>query len=233
MKRIASILPLIGLLAGATAPAVRADLVTCRSGAGCLNGSTSFDWSEAGSPFEIIPTGTIVSSNNGLLATVNLPGGAWVPVAEGSEFYGNFTAGDQLLWTAGNGPLTLSFNNVVSGVGTNIQADSYGNFTALVQGFNSAGQLLDSQSITGNSNGQNDGSAVFLGLANDPGLSTVTFSLTSSTGDDQDFAIDDLDVSLASVSAAVAPEPESYFLLEAMFLIIFAVILVRRKARAS
>jgi len=81
------------------------------------------------------------------------------------------------------------------GIGAQIQAHSEGPFTALIQAFDGGGNLIDSFSETGNSNGNEDGSAIYIGLDNEfETFFQVTFSLTDATGDLNDFAINQLDI---------------------------------------
>jgi len=92
-------------------------------------------------------------------------------------------------------------------LGANIQADFYFGFTALLQVYNSGGGLIESFSESGYSDGSNDGSAIFIGVANDPGITEAVFSLTSATFAPNDFAINQLDISPS------VPEPASLLLL--------------------
>src|SRR5260370_398418 len=67
---------------------------------------------------------------------------------EGSLWTGNFTPGDQLLWTNSftsttNNPITLRFGAFgVFGGGAQIQADFNGDFVARVTAFDAGGNLL-------------------------------------------------------------------------------------------
>ena len=188
--------------------------VTCRTGTGCLNGTDSFDWTtNYGPPFSSIPQDSIANSNGGNTAQVHFAGGAnGERRDEANGWGGNFAPGDELLWTGGeNGPLTFTFGNAVSGVGANIQADFFGAFTALIQAFDANGNLIDSFSEDGNSNSNNDGSAIFIGLANDPGIKSVTFSLTSCALECGDFAINQLDTTAGGGGGV--PEPASLVLM--------------------
>ena len=187
--------------------------VTCRTGTGCLNGTDYYDWTDNyGPPFSSIPNDSIATSNGGLETTVHFTGGAnGERRDQGNGWNGNFTNGDELLWTAGdNGPLTLTFASPISGVGANIQADFFGAFTALIQAFDASGNLIDSFSEDGTSNSNGDGSAIFIGLANDPGIKSVEFSLTSCALECGDFAINQLDI---TTGGNQVPEPASLVLM--------------------
>ncbi len=196
-------------------PLASASGVTCRTGTGCLNGNDFYDWTaNYGPSFSPIPNNSIATSNGGLQATVNFAGGGdGQRRDEGNGWGGNFTPGDELLWTnsPGQGPLTLTFATPISGAGANIQADFFGGFTALIQAFDANGNLIDSFSEQGNSTPNNDGSAIFIGLAGDSGIKSIEFSLTSCAFDCNDFAINQLDIITGAPPSV--PEPASLFLL--------------------
>lgn len=209
-NRILMLVALTAAMALAVTPLASATSVTCRQGAGCLNGTDSFDWTKNYGPSgSDIPNDSTATSNGGNTALVHLQGGDGERRDEGNGWVGNFKIGDELLWTTGNGPLTFTFGNAVNGVGANIQADFYGAFTALIQAFDASGNLIESFSENGVSNGAEDGSAIFIGLI-DPGIKSVEFSLTSCSLDCADFAINQLDV-LGGTQAV--PEPGSLILL--------------------
>ncbi|MBV8905002.1 MAG: hypothetical protein JOZ22_15335 [Acidobacteriia bacterium] len=199
---------LVAALALIAVPGARADLTTCRTGPGCLNGTDSYDWTNNyGAPFSPIPNGSTATSNGGATLTVSLAGGGnGERRDQGNGWAGNFNPGDELFWTSspGQGPLTFLFSNPLSGLGANIQSDYFGSFTAQLQAFDINGNLIDSQIENGNSTSNGDGSAIFIGLTNDPGIASATFSLTSSSNDVNDFAINQLDTVVAT------PEPGFY-----------------------
>jgi hypothetical protein len=209
---------IFGLLAAAvlltTAPLASASGVTCRVGNGCLNGDDFYDWTaNYGPPFSNIPNNSTATSFFGFEATVNFAGGGdGQRRDQGNGWGGNFTPGDELLWTnsPGQGPLTITFDQIVMGVGANIQADFFGDFTALIQAFDVNGNLIDSFSENGTSNGNGDGSAIFIGLTNEPGIKSVEFSITSCALDCADFAINQLDTLTGNEGV---PEPATLVLM--------------------
>lgn len=212
-KRTLLLVLLTAALVLATPPFASASGVTCRTGTGCLNGTDSYDWTtNYGPPFSPIPNNSVATSNGGLRATVNFAGGGnGERRDEGNGWGGNFAFGDELLWTnsPGQGPLTLTFTVSVGGVGANIQADFFGDFTAMIQAFDVHGHLIDTFTEQGNSNPNGDDSAIFIGLV-DSGIKTVTFSLTSCVEDCGDFAINQLDIT--TCCGRPVPEPASVFL---------------------
>lgn len=206
-----------------------ADSVTCRNGPGCLNAPDHFDWTaNFGPPFTNIPDNSIATTGGGRQALLTFgSGGEGQRRDQGVGWYGNFFPGDELLWTGStDGPMTFTFLNgfTVSGIGTQIEADSPGDFTALLQAYNAQNQLIASFAENGNSNYNNDGSAIFLGVANVPGIAKAVFSLTSCSADCGDFAINQLDVVPTEV-----PEVSSILLLGSGLCLIVGTLLVRAR----
>jgi hypothetical protein len=218
MRNILAMLLVLGLSV-VLGPTARANSVTCRTGIGCLNGTDFYDWTaNYGQYGSAIPNNSTATSNGGVTTTVNFSGGGAGLRADqtdagggGGNFFGNFARGDELLWTNGNGPLNfLNFSQSLSGIGANIQPDGYPDFTAQIQAFDASSSLIESFSENGTSNQNANGSAIFIGLNNDPGIVSVTFSLTSVTsGNPNDFVINQLDI----IPGGTTPEPSSLLLL--------------------
>ena len=189
--------------------------VTCRTGLGCLNGTDFFDWTTnygpEGSP---IPNNSTATSSLGVQVTVNFAGGGdGQLIDQGVNWSGNFTPGDELLWTEGFGSLNLNgFSQTLSGIGANIQVAFPGDFTALIQAFDAGRGLIGSFSENGTSNGNADGSAIFIGLSDVPGIASATFSVTSCLFSCENFAINQLDIVTGAAPVAV-PAPGTLLLL--------------------
>ena len=188
--------------------------VTCRYGDGCLNPDDYFDWEQNfGPPFSDIPNDSFVVSRVGLGALVHFEGGGdGQRRDEGTGWQGNFLPGEHLLWTNSQGPLTFYFSPDVVGAGVQIQAHSPGAFTAVLQAYDRNGYLISRFTEHGDSNGNEDGSAIYIGLLVIGGdaISTMTLSLRDANGDPNDFAINQLDVIVPTDSV---PEPASLLLL--------------------
>ena len=190
--------------------------VTCRTGLGCLNGTDFFDWTTnygpEGSP---IPNNSTATSSLGVQVTVNFAGGGdGQLIDQGVNWSGNFTPGDELLWTEGFGSLNLNgFSQTLSGIGANIEGDSSGDFTALIQVFDSSRNLIGSFSENGTANSNGDGSAIFIGLSNVPGIASATFSVTFCLVSCNDFAINQLDIVTGAVAPVAVPAPGTLLLL--------------------
>ena len=200
--------------------------VTCRTGLGCLNGTDFFDWTtNYGPPFSLIPNNSTATSTLGVQVTVNfaLGGDGQRRDQTTGGWGGNFTPGDELLRTEfgggpGEGPLNLNgFSQTLSGIGANIEGDAGGDFTALIQVFDSSRNLIDSFSENGTANSNGDGSAIFIGLSNVPGIAFVTFSVPSCSGGNQadcpDLVINQLDIVTGAVAPVAAPVPGTLLLL--------------------
>lgn len=172
--------------------------------------SDSVDWSQLGGNQASIPNGFSATSTGGIQLTGTFAtGGSGAVLQEGTNANGNFTPGEYLVWTQGNGPLTLTFNQGLSAVGAPIQTDYYGHFTAQLQAFDGT-TLLGSFTENGVSNASNNGSAIFLGVQDLTGadITSATISVTSCTHGCTDFAIGTTDLN----NTAVTPEPDSVLL---------------------
>ena len=197
--------------------------VTCRFGDGCLNPNAYFDWEQNfGPPFSDIPNDSYILATYGNFhALVHFEGGGdGQRRDEGNGWQGNFIPGEHLLWTnsPGQGPLTFFFEEGVFGAGVQIQAHSPGAFTAVMEAYDYYGHLITRFSEHGYSNGNEDGSAIYIGidLIGGNALWSLTLSLRDANGDLNDFAINQLDV-FVPPDAAV-PEPASLILLGTGFL---------------
>jgi len=123
---------------------------------------------------------------------------------EGNGWAGNFLPGEALIYTWPSTPITLSFDQPLSGIGMQVEHGYYGAFTATIQAFDVGGALLGSASRQGVGTSAADGSAIFIGIGSDEGniqrLAINSISLVN--GRDGEFAIN-------YVSAAMVPEPSS------------------------
>ncbi len=186
----------------AAVPAHAQTQATDRTG---ISGGSVIDWNQTGAEGAQVASPTTITDTAGDSATVsNDAGNSFLRLNQSSGWSGDFAPNDALLWNQGNGPITFSFASGVSGLGTQIEADNYGSFTAQLQTFDQNGALLSTFSTDGTTTSHADNSAVFLGVM-DPtaDIYKATFSLTAVPGGDtRDFAIN-------GVSVASAPVPEA------------------------
>jgi hypothetical protein len=164
------------------------------------------DWSQLGPDFTPLSSPAAFTTFNGVAGVVSDAGGSLARLDEGTSWIGNFDYGENLLWTFGqNGPLTLMLSSPVNSFGFDIQENLYGPFTATVAALDaSMSPLFTLSGVPGLSNGLENGSALFLGIADASAVSIWGFQVDTtdiSALDPHDFAIDD--VSFTNV----VPEP--------------------------
>jgi hypothetical protein len=210
LRKIAFVFALCSLLA-LSAPAFGASLCTTVA---CVNPTDNVNWGLQG----LGTAGTVWSTpqpwtstggtNTGLIGVVGPTN--FTLMQQNVTWTGNFTPGDFLIWnqdasnfTGNAGPIGLVFNTPVSGGGAQIQADFFGAFTATV-----CDQNGTCFSEAGNSNSNSDGSAIFIGITGDPGITFLTFSVVDINGNN-DEAIDTVFFS----QGTSVPEPGSMMLL--------------------
>lgn len=220
MKKIVKIFVVLSF-AAAAAISAQADSVTGSNAR--PTGTDTLDWGPLGPSFTNVGASFTVTSTGGVGAQGTLTGGNGEVRQQGNGWDGNFSSGDNLLWTQGFGPLSLDFGAGLSVVGAQIQSDFFGDFTAEL-----CDNLGDCYSENGTSDPSGDGSAIYIGLIDSTGanISSVTLSLTSCPQACSDFAIDEL--SLETGGPTPTPEPNSLFLLGTGLLVSLAV-LGRRK----
>ena len=213
---------LCALLFAATTASATVMLVTDR---GQISGFL-IDFAPLGPAFTPVPQSFQISYFGGEM-NGSLAKGPGERVDEGNGWTGNFSIGDHLLWTTGNGPLTLAFTFPASAVGAQIQTNSYGSFTAEIQAFQ-GNRLLGTFTEAGNSNGNEDGSAIFIGVMGGPQtfITSIELSIVSCSGNCADFAINQ--VSYNPFEFTDIPEPISAMLLGSGLLSLA----VRLKARS-
>jgi len=175
------------------------------------NPTDIYDWSQLGPAFTVFGTPVGVTSFNSLNATMDIGGG--LTGQRRDDFFGgwngNFEPGETLVWTQGNGNLTMTFASGVSSVGLQLQADFFGPYTGTINVFVGGVDVFD-YTVNGVSNSNNDGSAAFIGVGDLTG-SNITKIVLSSVDQfgGNNFAIDDVSIS----QATTVPEPSSLLLL--------------------
>jgi hypothetical protein len=176
------------------------------------NANDSLSWSKLGGDAHPVNNTFAVTSVGGLAVggTLTGPGSLTAvvcPPASGScSWTGGFTAGDEVLWASnalsgGNGPLTLTFGQGITGAGALVQSDTPGQFTVQLQAFNGS-EAIGSFSEISDTNGD----PVYIGVNDAFGanVTSVTFSLDAPCpGACADFAIDKLYID----SLAPTPTP--------------------------
>lgn len=205
--------------------------------AAALGTNDSFDWGQIldiddnGTPADPIDDFAVpqnspvaVISSLGRNATISDgTGGQFTGLTEGSDggdhFSGIFAIGDAVLFTGDPSVLdrfsdsfTMTFVTLVAGVGTQIQSNAEGPFTASLEIFTGA-TSLGIVSVGGNEDFSESNTAPFLGIRSDTAsIDRAVFTLTSNT--DQGLAINRLFTTDTPFAVdATVPEPASLFLL--------------------
>jgi len=200
------------VLAGAIALAslqASATLVTSRA---ALGGNETLTWGQLGADSTQISTlPASVTTSSGATATVGSSAGEmWRfdehdPVSQ--AFAGDFADGDKLLGTfAGGGNITIDFDTFLSRIGAQVQALDEGPFTAILEVYDSAHQILEAQQLDGSFDLLNRGTALFLGVSRAAvEIDYVVFRLSSNL----DLFINDVSISRERGQTNEAPEPTS------------------------
>ena len=180
-------------LAFGVCAASAAEATTIQVGSAALLGANDFfDWGQLrvvdanGAAVEQ-PSPRTVTSNLGRSATIS-DGGTFTGAVEGTDWFGDFIAGQNVLFsgdfddpTAAANVITMNFATAVKGVGLQIQSASFLDFTASLEVFDGA-TSLGTFSVAGLTLGLGDGSAPFLGaLTDSANITSAVFTLTSNT----------------------------------------------------
>ncbi|HUY12430.1 MAG TPA: PEP-CTERM sorting domain-containing protein [Terriglobia bacterium] len=209
MKRTLVMLAACMFAALSIAMADTLNIVTTRP-----TGTDSLNWGQLGPAGTMINGPFTATSTGGVVITGNFLGGTNVGevLQQGNDWHGNFKPGDFLIGTLFDGPLSLSSSTGLSEIGAQIQTNIGGAFTAQIQAFDGT-NLLGTFTENGVSNGNNDGSAIFLGVQDLTGanITSIEYSVTSCLNTCTDFAINQL--SLTAGGGTGTPEPGSLILL--------------------
>jgi hypothetical protein len=201
-------------IATALVPLAQADLLSNFRSRAAFAGTDSVDWGQLGPSFTTVPDPVNATSTGGIGVTVHQPSGtAFQRRDEGNGWLGVFAVGDHLLWDQGSSqPWTITFSQLIDGLGFQVQADFFGAYTAMLSVFDASNTLLGSFSNSSNNTGAQDNTAAFLGIKDLTGanIKSAQISLTVAASSPQDFAINRMDL---APGAAAVPEPTSILLL--------------------
>ena len=160
--------------------------------AGALAPNDFFDGGQIrvldGSGF-VVPQGSPQNVTSNLGRTGNVSDGvSFTGLIEGTDWIGNFTPGNNVLFTGdpnnifvASSAFTMNFNTAVYGLGLQLTSNFYGAFTASLEVFNGA-TSLGVFNVGGVMDGNEDGTAPFLGAKSDSSIDKAVFTLTSNTG---------------------------------------------------
>jgi hypothetical protein len=190
MRRLTVLAIPVALLMGVA----QAHAATIQVGsAGALGANDFYDWGQVrvldgGGNAVAQPSPQNVTSNLSRTGSIS-DGGSFTGLVEGTDWFGNFTVGNDVLYTgdtnnpfAASSSFTMNFNTAVAGLGLQITSNFYGAFTASLEVFNGA-TSLGVFNVGGVMDGNEDGTAPFLGALSDAvNINKAVFTLTSNTG---------------------------------------------------
>ncbi len=192
-------------IGGLTATAARAGTITTYTDRTAFGGTDSLDWGQLGPSYTTIAAPFAATSTGGVTFTITQPGNAgFERLDQGNGWAGNFAPGDHLLWNK-DATDEMDFGSTpIAGFGTQIQADSYGSYSATLSAYDGA-TLLGAVTVTGDSTANGDNSAPFAGIA-DTTADITRIVITTTQGG---FAINTVSLD----DPTPAPEPASMALL--------------------
>lgn len=141
------------------------------------------DWSAVGPVGIEIQSGSMGQSNLGNLCNVSTEtSDPLYRSQQGYNWSGNFTPGDNLIYSFNNFNIIASFRNLISSIGCQIAPVILGPYTAEMDCYDSGGGLISTTSISGVSTTNADGSAAFGGIVvSNPVIKKVVWRLTPPT----------------------------------------------------
>lgn len=174
---------------------------------GALGSNDRLDWGQFGAEYSLVTPASNGTSVGGL--NVNVAGGGdFTRVDQGSSWFGKFSTGEQLLWTAktgpftANGPLDLNFGSAIYGAGFQIEPDAFGAFSAQISVYGSSGSL-GNFSFNGDSS---ESPSQFIGVLDaKKEITSIVVSLTSAPNGS---SLNDFTVGTLRLNTV--PEPSEY-----------------------
>lgn len=173
------------------------------------------NWGQLGGNQSILSTYQSWTSQSGQFtgSVGNVSDGTFQRVDQGNGWTGNFSPGEKLIWNQG-GPysqeidLGIFFDQPVAGGGVQIQARFYGEFWASIMAFDINDYMIGEVDMMGHSNGNGDGSAIFISFLSDQrNVHLIEFNVYDINGGDS-YAIGQFTI----YPNAATPEPGSFVL---------------------
>ena len=188
-----------------TASPSRASLIQVSSVAGLLTVNDSINWAALGADLTPLSPPVAVTTTAGRAAT--LTGSTAFTLFSGSTYNADFLPGNLVVsaYDLNNGPLSTGIRILlpflVNGLGTQIQANTFGAFSGTLQAFDANSVSLGTVSVSSSVLGNGDGSAVFLG-AYSTGSAIGSVLFTSNIAG----------VAINNVALGAIPEPSTIYL---------------------
>ncbi len=158
-----------------------------------VGATDAIDWTQFGAAFDQVASGATGFTMNGAAFTVVTDNSANMERRDQDNGWGgNFATGAPLLWNAASGGvMVIELDEAVTAFGAQIQNDYFGPFTGRVQAYDAGFNLIADFTRSGDSTGNGDDSAVFLGVRSDTAnISKLVFSVDGSNS----YAINGVDL---------------------------------------
>lgn len=172
------------------------------------------DWSQLGPTYTTLSTPQGFTSTGGITGIVGLNN--YDPFQrrdQGNGWAGNFYPGEALIWNQdqqnSDDSIVVIFGTGVYGGGAQIQADTFGPFTATLNVYNTSLVQIATVVMSGTSNSAGDGSAIFIGYQGSTANIGALQFLVSDVNGANTAAIGTLSI----YTSSAVPEPGSMLLL--------------------
>jgi hypothetical protein len=178
------------------------------------------------------PTASVAGTAGPLTVTVSGPGKV-ATFQQGITWGGVFSFGDPVLFSAGSGPLKITFSQDVFAFGANVQSNLFGDFLATITAYDASNtKLSPSVSQSGSFTTIGEGFSAFLGIQSTTGFRAVTIDVSGNLIN-PDSKLPDLSLGINQATITTAPrttvpEPGTYALTVAG---LAGVLLVSRRRR--
>ena len=231
------VVTLLALLVGMQMPALARAQTSQVASRAAITNPTTLNWIALYGAIDPIlnPKASIAGTAGPLTVTVS-GAGRVATYQQGISWGGVFSFGEPVLYSAGSGPLKITFSQDVFAFGANVQSNFYGNFSARITAYNASGKDIEpSYSETGSITGIGAGMAPFLGIQSMTGFRAITIDVSGNLIDPEK---EELNLSLGINQATIStsprtsvPEPSSYALTAAGLASLL--LLSRRRRRLS
>ncbi len=180
---------------------------------------TTVNWCQFGCSFGtfLTPTNWVSSGADTGEVGLNGTGQDWYNLQEDNGWSGNFSPGMGVVYNgaafyeAPGADIVMTFDQAEQGAGAYFQSDNYGSFEATITLYDSSFLSLGTYTATGNSNDNDDGSAIFLGAYDATAdVWAIQFDAVGGGDFEPDFGIGEAGL---YYPAASTPEPASMLLI--------------------
>lgn len=162
-----------------------------------------------GSSGTTIASGSAATTSSGTSVTFTSTTSLF-SMEQGVNWSGNFSSGDDLIYSWGNTSITIDPSQLVQGAGLQIQSGALGTYYAQLSAVDSSGNTLGSVTGIGSSTTAGDGTALYLGLlSNTYDIDKLVVKLLSPTPKLGKFSIGNIGLVEGAYGVVAAGSPGS------------------------